>query len=145
MYGKGLNAYREVTVTTADPKRLVIMCYEGAIRHLRLAKEKFISKEFEEKYELILKAQAIISELRQALDFERGGEIAKNLDMIYSYMIKRITRGDIKNDIFAYDEVINMLDELKSAWTEVFYGRVEAGCSLAYGAEQHSFELAVGM
>ncbi len=49
MYGNGVNAYNATGVMTADPKRLVIMCYEGAIDSLKLAKKRFIAKDFERK------------------------------------------------------------------------------------------------
>jgi len=29
--GNGINAYKQTNVITADPKRLILMCYEGAI------------------------------------------------------------------------------------------------------------------
>ena len=40
MYNNGIQAYRKTNVVTADPKRLVIMCYEGAIENLKIGKEK---------------------------------------------------------------------------------------------------------
>ena len=119
MYGKGINAYRQTNVVTADPGRLVLMCYEGAIGSLKFAKEKYISKEYEAKAEAVQKAQAIISELMQALDFKKGGEVAGNLEALYNYMLRRITEGDIKGDVKIFDEVILMLGELESAWREI--------------------------
>ncbi|MBW1739572.1 MAG: flagellar protein FliS [Deltaproteobacteria bacterium] len=47
MYGNGFDAYRRTDVVTADPKKLVIMCYEGAISNLKIAKEKYLSSEYE--------------------------------------------------------------------------------------------------
>jgi flagellar protein FliS len=125
MYVNGANAYHSTGVMTADPKRLVIMCYEGAIDSLKLAKKMFIAKDFESKAKAITKAQGIISELMQALDFEKGGEIAKNLDAIYNYISRRIIEADIKRDLSGLDEAIRILEELKSAWEEIFYGHTK--------------------
>lgn len=119
MYGNGINAYRQINVITADPRRLVLMCYEGAISSLKTAREKYISKEYEAKAETVQKAQSIISELMLALDFEKGGEVARNLDSLYNYMLRRIIEGDLKGDMKAFDEVIMMLSELESAWKEI--------------------------
>lgn len=120
MNGNGINAYRQTNVITANPGRLVLMCYEGAIRSLKSAREKYISKEYETKAETVQKARSIISELILALDFEKGGEVARNLDSLYNYMLRRIIEGDVKGDVKAFDEVIGMLSELKSAWEEIF-------------------------
>ncbi len=121
MNGNGIDAYRQTNVTTADPGRLVLMCYDGAISSLKTAREKYISGEHEAKAEAVKKAQSIISELMLALDFEKGGEVARNLNSLYNYMLRRITEGDVKGDMKAFDEVIIMLGELESAWKEIFH------------------------
>lgn len=142
MYGNGVNAYNATGVMTADPKRLVIMCYEGAIDSLKIAKKMFIAKDFEKKGKAITKAQDIINELMQALDFERGGEIAKNLDAIYNYIARRIIEADVKKDMSGLDEVIRIMEELKSAWKEIFYGYTNAATS-SITANEGSAEQAV--
>jgi len=121
MYSNGIQDYRRTSVVTADPKRLVLMCYEGAIDNLKLVKQKLIEKDYEAKSKALIKAQDIINELLCSLDFEKGGPIAKNLDSLYNYMLRRILHADIKKDIRTIDEVIEMLNELKFAWEEIFY------------------------
>jgi len=125
MYRNGARAYRQTNVLTADPKKLVVMCYEGAITNLKVAKERFLSGEHEAKGKAMRKAHDIISELMCALDFEKGGQIAKNLDALYNYMQRRLLVADIKKDMEAIDEVAGMLEELKGAWEEIFYGKKE--------------------
>ena len=122
MYGNGFDAYRQTNVLTADPKKLVIMCYEGAISNLKIARESYLSGEYEAKAKAIQKAQDIVNELMCALDFEKGGQIARNLEALYNYMTRRILDADAKRDIKAVEEVVGMLEELKGAWEEVFYG-----------------------
>lgn len=128
MYNNGLQSYRKTDVVTADPKKLVLMCYEGAIESLKLAKIRYLDKDFEGKCRAIQKAQDIINELLCSLDFERGGAIARNLEALYNYMLREIIRSDISRDLSNLDSIIGMLGELKSAWEEVFYGPIEADC-----------------
>ena len=118
---KGIQAYNETNILTADPKKLVLMCYEGAIESLKIGKQKIIEKDYEGKGMSLTKARDIITELLCALDFEKGGSIARNLDSLYNYMVRRIIHADTDKDVTAIDEVIHMLSELKSAWEEVFY------------------------
>jgi flagellar protein FliS len=80
MNSSGIQNYRRSSVLTADAKRLVLMCYEGAIDHLKMGKQKYVDKDFEGKAKAFIKAQDIINELRCSLDFEKGGDIAKNLE-----------------------------------------------------------------
>ena len=119
MYCNGIQSYRRTDVSTSDPVKLVIMCYEGAIDSLKLAKEKIKEKNYEKKAKAIIKAKDVINELMCSLNFEKGGEIAQNLRSLYGYMLKRILYADVNRDMGAIDEVIGMLNELLSAWQEV--------------------------
>jgi len=121
MYSNGIQDYRRTSVVTADPKRLVLMCYEGAMDNLKLVKQKLIEKDYEAKSKALIKAQDIINELLCSLDFEKGGSIAKNLDSLYNYMLRRIIHADVNKDVSALNQVLGMLNELKFAWEEVFY------------------------
>ena len=121
MYSNGIQDYRRTSVVTADSKRLVLMCYEGAVDNLKIGRQKIIEKNYEGKGKALMKAQDIIDELLCSLDFEKGGSIAKNLDSLYNYIVRRIIHADLNKDIRTIDEVIGILNELKSAWEEVFY------------------------
>ena len=119
MYCNSIQSYRKTNITTSDPVKLVIMCYEGAIDSLKLAKEKVKEKDYEKKAKAIIKAQEIIDELLCSIDLEKGSTIAGNLSSLYKYMLRRIIHGDVNRDMSAIDEVIGMLNELLSAWREV--------------------------
>jgi flagellar protein FliS len=120
MFSNGIQGYQRTSVITADPKRLVLMCYEGAIDNLKIVKQRIKDGDYEGKGKAIIKVQAIISELQCSLDMEKGGLIAKNLDSLYNYMLRRIIGADLSNDIPAVDEVIQILEELNAAWEEAF-------------------------
>ena len=119
MYCNGVQSYRKTNITTSDPVKLIIMCYEGAIDSLKLAKQKIREEDYEKKAKAIIKAQDVIDELICSLDLEKGGAIASNLSSLYNYMLRRILHGDVNRDIGAIDEVIGMLTELLSAWRDV--------------------------
>jgi len=123
MYGNGSSAYRQAGVMTADPKKLILMCYEEAIRNLKIAKAKYVTHEYEEKAKALIKTQDFICALNSALDFEKGGEIASNLQSLYNYMMHRLTEADLKRDLKAMDHIIWMLIELKSGWEEIINGQ----------------------
>ena len=122
MYNNGIGAYRKTAVTTADPGRLILMCYEGAILQLKIAKTKYREKDYEGKGKAVTKTMAIIDELTCALDLEKGGEIARNLEAIYNYITRRILQADVTKDFGGIDEVIGLLTELLSSWKEIIEG-----------------------
>lgn len=120
MVGNGIQSYRKTKVVTADPGKLVLMCYEGAIGQLKVAIKKYQEKDYEGKCKAITKAQDIIDELRCSLDFEKGGNIARNLESLYNYMTRKMLQSDVNKDIDGLHEVVHILEELKSAWEIVF-------------------------
>ena len=117
MYQNSAENYRKNEIVTSDPKRLVAMCYSAAIMNFKLAKAKYMEKEYEDKANALIKALDIVSELMASLDFERGGQIATNLNALYTYVLKRASQADLEQDMKGFDEVAHILEELSEAWT----------------------------
>jgi flagellar protein FliS len=122
MIGGGFRAYQKTGVVTADPKKLVILCYEEAISSLKVAKEKLFAQEYEAKGKAVQKALDILNELRGALDFEKGGQIARNLDSLYAFWTQHIIKAGLSRDPKQFDPVISMLGEIKSALEVAYFG-----------------------
>ena len=118
----GYQTYRQTEVITADPRKLVIMCYEEAIRSLNLAALMYSSGRYEVKGKSVQKALDIIAELREALDFERGSTIATSLETLYTFMTSHIIKSDQARNVKGLQQVASMLEQLKSAWEKIFFG-----------------------
>lgn len=118
-YGKVLSQYKRSSIETAGKLDLLIMCYENAILCLAQVKEHIKEQEMWKKAQKFQKALNLISELQCSLNMEKGGQIAKNLDALYSYITKRLLLGDIHKDLTAYDECIHILNELLESWQAI--------------------------
>ena len=116
-----VNAYKEIQIKTANQIRLIVMLYDGAIRHTNLAIDAF--QEGHRRYDVInshvIAAQDILSELMASLDFEKGGVLAKNLFSLYSFMNRRLLDGNLQKDPAPIAEVKKMLGDLREAWDEI--------------------------
>jgi flagellar secretion chaperone FliS len=119
VYGKALNQYKRTDIESATKLELVIMCYERAIQLLQQSKEHIKENEWEKKIPKVKKALDIISDLQCSLNMEQGGDIAKNLNSLYSYITKKLLVGDIRKDLSAFDESIKILSELNEAWKAI--------------------------
>ena len=124
MYENAVKSYQQTNFLTANPAKLILMCYEGAIGSLKLAREKYVDKEYEAKGKALQKTLDIIDELNASLDMQRGGKVAVNLRSLYTYMTQALVEADLKKDFAVFDDVIRMLTELESAWQEI-----SSGCS----------------
>jgi flagellar protein FliS len=113
-----VQAYRETQIKTANQIKLIVLLYDGAIRHLSLAIEDL--PEGHGRYDRInahiVAAQDIVSELMASLDFEQGGEIARGLFSIYSYANRRLLEANVRKDAAPLEEVKRLLAELRDAW-----------------------------
>jgi flagellar protein FliS len=116
-----LRSYRETQIKTATPGKLILMMYDGAIKHLNQALQDMEDehRRYDNISNSLIKAQDIIAELMISLDFDRGGEIAKNLFGLYVFMNRRLLDGNIQKDKKPLEEVRTLLMELRSAWAEV--------------------------
>ncbi|MDJ0740335.1 MAG: flagellar export chaperone FliS [Gammaproteobacteria bacterium] len=122
-YGKkrsGVAQYGKVAaeseVAYASPHRLVQMLMEGAIDKVATAKGCIERGDLEGKSHQLTWAMSIVNGLRSSLDMEAGGEIAANLDDLYTYMTRRMIDASVENDANALSEVIDLMLEIKGAW-----------------------------
>jgi flagellar protein FliS len=110
-------AYRQGQVSSAGPLRIIVLLYEAAIQACRAGTERF--DEPRERGESLGRAHSIVAELLAALDHEKGGEIAANLDALYRFALDSITRANTEGDRDAIRPVIRILETLLSGWREI--------------------------
>jgi len=116
---KGHGSYQDTNISTASSVKLICMMYEGAIKFSRQAEIKIQAGDIPGKGIFISKASAIISELMNCLDMEKGGNIAENLARLYEFMNYQLIQANIKNDTKPIKVVISLLKILKEAWDEL--------------------------
>lgn len=113
------NVYKQNQVLNATPKKLVILLYEGAIKNLKLAELSADEKKIEATGNALIKAQNIISELMNTLDFENGGEVAQNLNQLYDYLISELIKANVSKESEDIKRSRVMLEELRDTWIEI--------------------------
>ncbi|MBA3023916.1 MAG: flagellar export chaperone FliS [Gammaproteobacteria bacterium] len=118
------NAYAKVGIESgtlaADPHKLIAMLYQGALLAIANTKNAMLRKDIPAKGAAVAKALLIIAEgLQASLDKNAGGQLALNLDALYSYMCSRLVHANANNDPEALDEVARLLNELKGAWDSI--------------------------
>lgn len=114
------NVGMESSVLAADPHKLILLLYQGALTAISSAKNQILRKEISAKGKSISHAIAIIDNgLKASLDKNAGGELAQNLSALYDYMSQRLLIANLKNDPAVLDEVSGLLADLKGAWEEI--------------------------
>jgi flagellar protein FliS len=113
-----LKKYKQTSVTSASREKLLLMMYEGAIKFTKKAILACEVKDIAERGLNIGKAYDIIMELNNTLNFEVGGEIAKNLEALYVYMTDQLTAANIAGDPAPLHIVLKLLNTLNEGWVK---------------------------
>ena len=118
-----MNQYKQVgtgvSAAAADPHQLIAMLFDGALEKIAIAKGAMSRKAVEEKGQKISRAILIIDGLRAALDKEKGGEVAENLDALYDYMQRCLFKANVANNAHLLDEVSGLIKDVKIAWEAI--------------------------
>lgn len=114
------NPYAKYTnnkIMTATPAELTLMLYEGAIKFCNMAKKDMELGEHGNAIGNIQRARKIIVELQSTLDFKYP--VAKDFDLIYTYIFNLMVEATTKRNQDALDEVLVQLRDLRDMWKQV--------------------------
>lgn len=120
MYNQNAKSmYQTNQVLTASPKKLVTLLLEGSVKNLKLAKIYIEKKDYEQSNKALIKHQDIILELQRTLDFEAGGEVAQNLELMYDYLIEQAIRANVHKDVTIIDHSIEIVQGILESWIQI--------------------------
>ena len=112
-------AYKQQSILTAPPGRLVVMLYDGCLRFLFQSAYAMREGDRRQSQDRMRRAEAIIDELTVTLDHDRGGEIASRLQGIYAFCRRHLMEAAAEQDPTKIEEVSELLTELREAWAEI--------------------------
>ena len=114
-YGVGNLASQASVASSAE---LIQMLFDGLVGTLMAAQGHLEYGAIQEKGKCIARASRIVLGLQQSLDFDSGGDLAKNLDELYTYVTRRLIFANAYNDLSVLKELHGLMSELRSAWQE---------------------------
>lgn len=111
--------YLTQEVMTASPAKLVSMLYDKIVLSLKEAIASIEAGDIEGRWRANARAMEIITHMWSTLDVDKGGEIAQNLESLFSFMLTRLPEVDIRNDPEPARAVIGLIEPLRDAWREL--------------------------
>jgi len=120
-YAQAASAYKEREVLTASPARLVVIVYDHILANLQRARVARDAKRPDVQTEAIGRARDGIVELLVTLDVERGGQIAKDLQSLYSFMLQQLVDAT-KVEPAKLQRMITMISDLRESFAVVAAG-----------------------
>ena len=115
-----MKTYQADSITTASPGQLVLMMYEGVLTSMRRATVAGTTETLDEALfdKELDRAVRILAEMRGVLDHERGGEIATNLDSLYTFCIELIADAVEAGAVEPLATVSEIVGTLRDAWSD---------------------------
>ena len=97
------------------------MLYDEAIRHIDIAIDLLEKgdKRLDKVNNAIIKAQDMVTELMVSLDFDKGGDIATNLNNLYFYFNQQLMEANIRKESDVLKPVRVMIADLREAWHSI--------------------------
>lgn len=118
VYQQQVASYQMANSTLHKTRQLVLL-YDAVIRFLKQAHLAIEEGRFEDRLNLLQKSSNVIMGLHSALDFEKGGEIAKMLDNFYMAMDLRILALNRTNNKDECDQIIREIKMMRDAWDKI--------------------------
>jgi flagellar protein FliS len=125
--GYGASKYKQTAVTTANRGQLLLMLYEAAIKNVKKASVAVDQRNLSEKGIAIGKAHDIINELNNSLDFNTGGDIARDLERLYHFMTEQLVQANMasSSDPDGAKERLQTIQKLLETLLDGWRGAVE--------------------
>lgn len=122
--------YQQTQILTSSGVHLVVLLYDAAIQSIELARRAIETNDLKDKGRFLGRAISIVGELNSVLDFERGGNIARQLHRLYDYMLAELVAANARHDTRHLDGPLRCLGTLREAWREVA-AQQQAGAAAA--------------
>jgi flagellar secretion chaperone FliS len=118
-YSRGAAAYRQVEAQSRSPLELVVMLYNGALARLTEGAAAAASGDVRARGVAVSKTLTIIASLQETLNLQAGGDVAAELDRLYTYASGRLLDVSLKGDVSGIQEVHRLLSGLRDAWHQI--------------------------
>lgn len=103
-------------VLSASPARLTVLLFEHLEVVMRRAQTAMRNDAIELRVQNLGRAREILSELLGTLDIDRGGDIALQLSMLYSFLLSELVDVGIRRDADRLGRLIGIVNALSTAF-----------------------------
>jgi len=110
------NPYLRDAVMTASPEQLQLMLYDGAIRFASQGRDAIVNKDYEESFNKLTRAQHIILEMLNGLNYEVNEELCRRVASIYNFLYRKLVDACVKRNPGDVDDALKVLRIERETW-----------------------------
>jgi flagellar secretion chaperone FliS len=108
--------YQDGAARGATQIELVILLYEAAIQDMRSALAAVQARDIETRCAKVSHALLILQQLQGKLDFEHGGQAAKQFESFYNLVRANLLEAQVRNSPDLLQQQITCLSEVRDSW-----------------------------
>lgn len=111
-------AYRQHLIQSESLPEIFVQAYDRIVTLLHAAAAATEAREIEAKTHHLNQAFEILGYLQGALDFERGGEVAANLNRFYSLLRSDVFKASVALDANALRRAADQIVSIRRIWEQ---------------------------
>lgn len=112
-------AYQQSSAFCDSAVGQVVALYDRVLRDLRQAIHSLEAGQIERRVSSLNHALTIIGELQGVLDFERGGDVAGQLNSFYNVTRAMVMQAGVSRSLASLEELVAMFTRMRVAWAQV--------------------------
>jgi len=115
----GAEVYRRLHIESRRPLELVVLLYDTAVTRVGEARAAIDRGDLPAFRDSIGRALAIVAQLQNTLDMRAGGDVAKSLDSLYTFVTTSLMDASARASAHPLEGVDTVLSTLREAWREI--------------------------
>jgi len=113
-----VRSYRESAVRGASPIGLIVILYGEIVRSIRKAQRALGAGNIEDRSNALTHVAEVIGYLQSILDFERGGQVARELSQFYGLMRAQVFEVNVSPTHEGLEALANQFEKVATAWEQ---------------------------
>lgn len=110
------NPYLRDAILTATPEQLHLMLYDGAIRFALQGRDAMVRKDYEMMYLRLTRAQNVIIEMLNGLNYEVNAELCQRMASIYNFIYRKLVDACVGRKTEDLDDAVRVLRMERETW-----------------------------
>ena len=110
--------YQDSSIRGATPIELVVALYDSAIEDMRRALTAMKRSDVEARSNEISHALMILQQLQGTLDFEHGGNAARQFEQFYNLVRAKLLEAQLRGSPDLMQQQIRYMSEVRDCWSQ---------------------------
>jgi flagellar secretion chaperone FliS len=111
--------YKSIQINTASKERIMVLLFEGALRHMQQSRAAIARKEPNAFHDGIQRAAQIVIELQSSLKSEVAPQLCDELSQIYGFVVGRLMMAAANSDPRPVVEAERAFSPIADAFAQV--------------------------